>query len=95
MIFISKRRFYFLQKLTVKIAMVTSESINTNQPHQIFSDIFEKVLKFQGVCSNIKNVIQVQSRRCHNLSPALDEVKLISNFFYQIDSVTLNISSHE
>ena len=46
--------------------MVTSKSINTNRPHHIFPQIN---LKFQGACSNINNVIQVQSRRGQNSPP--------------------------
>ena len=62
--------FYFLKKKTTcqkLVVRVTSKSMNTNRPHEIFSrKISEKVVKFQGVFLHIWKVIQVQSRRGHN-----------------------------
>ena len=50
--------------------MVTSNSIEIqqqNRSHQFFpTEISEKVRKFHAIYFNIKNVIQVQSRRGQN-----------------------------
>lgn len=57
-----KKGFLFSKttKLPVKwtVAMVTSNSINTNRPYQLFSHKFlKKVPRFHGACSNIKKTL--------------------------------------
>lgn len=49
-------------------AMVTSNLVISNRPHQnIPIRTSQKVTTLYGICSNIKKVIQVQSRRGPNL----------------------------
>lgn len=73
-----KGTFPFLKKIICQnlVAMVTSHLVNTDLPYQTVFFFFGKVMKFGGVCSNIKekSCKLSKSAQAESPPPCLDRV---------------------